>query len=404
MSQRESQPAKSQGAPRIWCLMADKRGDNGQVERIADALEAQLGWRCERRQLVVAPEYQTRKPPVAASLAAIDRVQSDPLEAPWPDLIITSGRRPANAALWIKEQSEGHCRLVLLGKPSGAMDRFDLIIASAETLLAPLPQVLPIQMPLMGVDPQGLAAARERWQERLDQAPRPRVAFLLGGPTLPFVFDQSLLNRLQAEVHHCLASGASVYLVASRRTPTEFMAQLRDRLPPQVICYDWAQAQEENPYLGLLALADRFVVTGDSISMMVEVAKLGKPLAILPLATGWWGRLDLWRRGLAAWFFRPASTASRAAGLRLALARGLLRLGLLQQTRHFPRFHQSLVDAGIARWAGAARVATDESDHEPGPPPALRQSQRDLTNIVNRIAALPGSEVKARVADSTPEA
>ena len=35
--------------------------------------------------------------------------------------------------------------------------------------------------------------------------------------------------------------------------------------------------------LGLLALGSRFVVTGDSISMLVEVARLGKPLAIAPV-------------------------------------------------------------------------------------------------------------------------
>lgn len=404
MPQFKSQPAEPQAKPRIWCLMAEKRGDNGQVERVADALESQMGWSCERRQLVVPPAYQRRKPPVAPSLEAIDRAQSDPLEPPWPDLIITSGRRPANAALWIKQQSGGRCRLVLLGKPSGAMDAFDLIIASAETLLAPLPQVLPIQMPLMGVDPKRLAAARERWQGRLEQAPRPRVVFLLGGPTLPFVFDRSLLNRLQAEVDRCLASNASVYLVASRRTPAQFMARLRAQLPPQVTLYDWAQAQEENPYLGLLALADRFVVTGDSISMMVEVAKQGKPLEILPLATGWLGRLDLWRRGLAAWFFRPARHVSLWADLRLSLGRGLFRLGLLQQTRHFPRFHQSLVDAGIARWAGTPKLDDKASDTEV--PAALRQSQRDIMHIVTRIAALLGSEFKPgeRGANPTEEA
>ena len=400
----DAPPTESQTAPRIWCLMADKRGDNGQVERVAEALEVQLGWPCERRQLAVAPAYQKHKPPVAANLEAIDRDQSDPLEPPWPDLIITSGRRPANVALWIKQQTGGRCRLVLLGKPSGAMDAFDLIIASAETLLAPLPQVLPIHMPLMGVDAKRLEAARAEWRERLEREPRPRVVFLLGGPTLPFVFDRGLVTRIRAELDRWRATGASLYLVSSRRTPTDFMAQLRTHLPPDVRVYDWARPQDENPYLGLLALADRFVVTGDSISMMVEVAKLGKPLEILPLATGWWGRLDLWRRSLAAWFFRPAPKPSLRADLRLILARGLFCLGLLRQTRHFPRFHQSLVDAGMACWAGAPGGKNERLAPKGEPSAALRQSRRDLSNIVTHIAALLGPEVKACGADSTPEA
>ena len=37
----------------------------------------------------------------------------------------------------------------------------------------------------------------------------------------------------------------------------------------------------DNPYLGLLAHGDRFVVTGDSISMLVEVARLAKPRIVL---------------------------------------------------------------------------------------------------------------------------
>ncbi len=57
--------------------------------------------------------------------------------------------------------------------------------------------------------------------------------------------------------------------------------------------------------MGLLGLADRFIVTGDSISMMVEVTRLGKPLEILPLPCGLLGTLDQVRRSLARWLFNP---------------------------------------------------------------------------------------------------
>ena len=55
--------------------------------------------------------------------------------------------------------------------------------------------------------------------------------------------------------------------------------------------------------MGLLGLADGFVVTGDSISMMVEIARLGRPLAIFDLPTG--------RRVLYA--YRDYLVAERAA-------------------------------------------------------------------------------------------
>ena len=77
-------------APRTWVILSDKRGDNGQVEEIAQA----LGWPCEHRRLQMREPYVIGKPRVAATLHHIDPTRSDPLEPPWPDLIITIGRRP----------------------------------------------------------------------------------------------------------------------------------------------------------------------------------------------------------------------------------------------------------------------------------------------------------------------
>jgi mitochondrial fission protein ELM1 len=77
------------------------------------------------------------KAKVGPTLYHIDRELSAPLQAPWPELVITVGRSPANVALWVQQQSGGHSRIVLVGKPSGMMERFDLIVISTEILLAP---------------------------------------------------------------------------------------------------------------------------------------------------------------------------------------------------------------------------------------------------------------------------
>src|SRR5262249_58027661 len=67
-------------------------------------------------------------------------------------------------------------------------------------------------------------------------------------------------------------------------------------VPPETPLYRWSAEGKDNPHLALLGLADRFVVTSDSLTMMVEVARLGRPLAIfvLPPGRGVLGRL--WRR------------------------------------------------------------------------------------------------------------
>ena len=215
-------------SPRIWRVLGDKRGDNAQVEVIADALERARGWPSELRHLEMLPKYVQGKPRVGPTLHHIDQARSDKLEPPWPDLILTRGRRPSNAALWIKAQSGGRTRIVLLGKPAGwlthYMSWFDLVITSSETLPAPFDNVMQIDLPLMQVSPDRLAAGRAEWEGTLAPLPRPIVAVLIGGPTSPYVYNAETVASLRARIARTvLADGGTPWLVGSRRTPPGFL-------------------------------------------------------------------------------------------------------------------------------------------------------------------------------------
>jgi mitochondrial fission protein ELM1 len=357
--------------PRVWLLLSDKQGDNAQVEVIAPA----LGWPCERKTVLMLPQWIRGKPRVKPSLHHLDLERSDPLEPPWPDLIITIGRRPSMAALWVQEQSGGRTKLVLVGKPSGMMERFDLVVAGAEAQLPPLANVLAIDLPLMRVDEAAVAAAAEAWRPRLADLPRPLIAFLVGGPTGPFVFDQAATGRLIALAADVTKLGGTAYVTTSRRTPAEVVERLETELPGSARLFRWAADATDNPYLGLLGLADGFVVTGDSVSMMVEIARLGRPLAILDLPQGRLGALDQTRRTLTRHLFEPASDPTHP-GLRQRVAATVHRVGLLTHTRDFRAFHHMLVDRGLAVWAG-----------QPLRPPTGPAGD-DLSLVVSRIRSL----------------
>ncbi len=330
--------------PSVWLVLGDKKGDNGQVETLARA----LGWDCERKHLQMREPYVLGKPRVQASLHHIDPARSDPLEPPWPDLVITIGRRPSMAALWIREQSGGHTKIVLVGKPSCAIERLDLIIASSEAHLPPLPNVMSVSLPLMQVDEAAVAEAGAAWQARFSELPRPLIGIMIGGPTSPFAFDASVIDGLIEVVTRIVQDlGGTPYLTTSRRTTPRLVADLKAKLPPEARLFEWSPEAPDNPYLGLLALADGFVVTGDSVSMMVEIVRLRKPLAIFPLPSGRLGALDQARRSFARWIFAPEGEAL-ADRLRRVVARGLYRLGLLTQTRDFRAFHGMLIDHGLA--------------------------------------------------------
>lgn len=319
-------------APRIWLVLGDKPGDNAQVEIVAEA----LGLPFERRRMIPRPEYVLGKPRVRASLEHLDPAKSDPLAPPWPDLVLTIGRRPSMAALWIQEQSGGRTRLVLFGPPKRWRERFALIVAPAQYRLADTPNVLPIRFPLMRSNLASIEAARGAWEPRLAALPRPLTALLVGGQTKPYRLDAAYARELLARAA-ALAHPGTLYVSTSRRTPPAAVETLAQDLPAHARLFRWAPDAQDNPYLGLLALADRFIVTGDSVSMMVEVARLGRPLAIaaLPYRGGPAAALQRWlgSGGAAAEF---AGTALRA-------------LGLGGSGRDLTQMHRVLYGQGVAR-------------------------------------------------------
>ncbi len=359
--------------PRVWLLVGDKSGDNAQV----DAIEQVLDWPYERKYIHVREPYATAKPRVQASLYHIDASLSAPLQPPWPDLIITIGRRLSMVALWIRQQSGGRTKIVLLGKPSGKLQHYDLIIASAEIQLPPLPNVLAITLPLMRSHTTAIHTAVERWRTRFATLPRPLIALLVGGPTGPFVFDTTVVIRLLKRATEIVGNdGGTPYITTSRRTPPALVDALQAKLPSGAHLFRWTPDATDNPYLGLLGLADGFMVTGDSISMMVEVVRLGKPLAIFPLPLGKLGMLDQFRRSLARRLFAPATEPMPKRNIRQALARAAYHVGLINQTRDFSAFHQLLIQQDLA-------VHADQAFSPP-----RGQLPDDLSAVIANIKAL----------------
>lgn len=350
--------------PRIWLVIGDKPGDNAQIEIIAAA----LGLPFEIRRVIPKPEYVLGKPTYKISLSHLDVDKSDPLEPPWPDLILTIGRRPSMAALWIQQQSAGHSQIVLLGRPKRWMERFALIIVPAQYRMPDDPKVLQLDLPLMRNNEAAIETARQQWRATLSDLPRPLTALLIGGPTKPFRFNArdavDLLDKAEK-----MAGDGSLYISTSRRTPPAVIEALKNNLNDKTTLYCWSPENSENPYLGLLALADRFIVTGDSISMMVEVARLGKPLAIydLPVQPDWSTRLQqvLGQRLHASANNKPSW-----------LGKVLYKLGLVRYSRDLTALHRSLYEKRLAVPLGTAFIETGI------------MAENELDRVTHRLHAL----------------
>lgn len=355
-------------SPRIWLLLSDKLGDNAQVEIIAEA----LGLPYEVKRVYPLPEFVLGKPPFRPSLYHLDMDRSDPLEPPWPDLVITIGRRPSMAAMWIRRRSGGHTKIVLLGRPKCMLEEYALVVVTAQYRLPPRANVLHLDMPLMRTREEAISAAVQDWQPRLEGLSRPLTALLVGGPTKPFLFDEAVARDLAYKALSA-SEGGTLYVTTSRRTPAAVVDALEASLAGRARFYRWGEPGD-NPYLALLGLADRFIVTGDSISMMVEVARLGRPLAIYPLPRQP-GPFPWLRQKLADAIHSPRAENPGGAALRL-LGDGLYRLGLVRYSRDLTALHRLLIDRGLARWLGEGFSPGDATVPD------------ELPRVVARIRAL----------------
>lgn len=267
--------------PLIWLIVGDKLGDNAQVDVLAET----LGLPTVRKRLQFKDRWVYGKPRFKASLYHIDQAHSERLEPPWPDLVITIGRRPAMAALWVKRQSGGRTKIVLFGRPKRYLNEFDLVIAAGQYHMPNRPNVLKLDLPLMRADPGAVTRATREWQDRLANMPRPLTAVLVGGATKPFRLEPEDARELIRQVRVVTGDAGSLYVSTSRRTSAAAADALEEALPVNSRFYRWTPGSpaSANPYLALLGSADHFVVTGDSISMMVEAARIGKPVLLAPL-------------------------------------------------------------------------------------------------------------------------
>ena len=266
--------------PIIWLIDAYRAGEQSQVRALVDA----LGWPCETKRLRYRKHVVSPHALGLTTLRGITDESAALLKPPWPDLVISSGVRNEPVCRWIRAQSGGAARYVHVGRPWGALEDFDLVITTPQYRVPRRPNVLNNMLTLHSVTPQRLASARDQWAERFDHLPRPRIAVIAGGHSGPFTLGPVAASRLARQASTLARhSGGSLLVSTSSRTGDEAIDALQSGVDVPNFFYRWQPNDAANPYFGMLALADRFVVTGDSIAMLSEACATGKPVQIFDL-------------------------------------------------------------------------------------------------------------------------
>ncbi len=354
-------------------LAGDKPGDNAQCLSLAAA----LGWPTEVKDLRYRRlERRGRFPFRSAVRFELDVAASSPLAPPWPELVIGCGRRSVPVALGIRERAGGGTRLVQLGRPRANLADFDLVVTTPQYRLPERANVLQLGAPMHRRDEAALARAAAEWEPRLAHLPRPRIALLVGGQAKPFVFPAERARALALEASRLAAAeGGALLVTTSRRTPEDAVEALTAALTGPHHVHRWSGGGDANPYLAFLALADAFVVTGDSASMLAEACATGRPVYLFDLPQhlpASWRRERFLRNLLLA----PSGWAAGRGGIVERIARLSAEIparGWIRYPRDLSRLHASLIAEGRVRRLG--------DRFERPPPPPIDETERAAQRV-----------------------
>lgn len=325
--------------PRIWVLLDDRPGHQTQAIGLAD----RLGLPFETKTLSFNWLNRLPNPLMGASLLSVNRKTSDDLAAPFPDIVIAMGRRCLPVARWIKRASHGRSKLVHIGRKGvTAADDFALLISCAHFNMPPHPHRLAVTLPPTRVTKDCLVKAKNEWATLLSAERAPRIVLLVGGETALHSFPAShaidLLGRAEAATEML---GGSLTVVTSRRTSPVAVTVMKGAARHATF-HLWSDRQENNPYLGYLAWADGLIVTGESESMLAEVAATGKPMHI--------ASMPLKRRGVITRVNHAMTILACEHHDGLAgLVRTLFNSGWITPSRDLDKMHALIYEAGLAR-------------------------------------------------------
>jgi hypothetical protein len=223
-------------------------------------------------------------------------------------------------------------------------------------------------LPLNSARPEVLERAGAQWRGRLEHLPRPWIAVLVGGSNLNYRLDAfAARNLAQFASGVARETGGSLLISTSPRTPTDAADAFLAAVEGPAYVYRWQPANaDQNPYLAYLGLADRFIVTADSASMLAEACSTDRPVELFD----WISRTE--PKPLLRAF--PGSQRAEDA---------LIYWGIIRPKRDFRALHRELMERGL--------LCSHDRER-----PAQPAKPDDLARTVARIRRLMGAAESER--------
>ena len=257
-----------------WLISDGKAGHEAQALGIAEA----LGVVAEIKRVAPTGAWRALAPWAPVAPAERFGAPGTAFAPPFPALAMAIGRTTIPYLRALRRRSGPATFAVVLLDPKASLRFADLVWVPEHDRLRG-PNVISTVVGPHRYSPARLAELRRTpMPAALQRLAAPRVAVLLGGPNGDYIFGARDVARLIAALTGLADQGASLMITASRRTPGPLVDAARALAErPGVWLWDGAG---DNVYPALLAHADRFVVTADSVNMCGEPAVTGKPIYV----------------------------------------------------------------------------------------------------------------------------
>ncbi len=272
----KNEPAK---ADTTWVITDGSVGMEAQGRAVAEAVGLPFTLKRMRPKGAMRLIPTPLQIPIPAKIVLRAMDTSEPLQPPWPRLVISIGRRSVPIALAIKRISGAYA--LHIQNPKVPAGLFDLVATPVHDNFEG-PNVITTFGAVHAVTPERLAKAGKSFAPRIGALPHPRIAVLLGGKSGAFSFPPDVATEFGAKLKSLAnETGGSLLVTPSRRTNPDTLAALSHAIAdtPHFI---W-DGTGDNPYFAFLSLADAIVVTEDSVNMVTEAAGTGKPVYVQAL-------------------------------------------------------------------------------------------------------------------------
>ena len=262
-----------------WALIDYRPGTANQVLGIARHTGfAVAEKRLQYNKIAAMPNYFK----FGNKLRGIDAASRKAIRAPWPDIVISAGRRTAPVAAHIKLYHPD-VKLVHLMKPEWSRQIFDMVVMPRHDAPKEDHSVITTLGAPHALTDDLLFAARARMPLNPDLLPRPWTLLCLGGNTSHGAFLIADIHEIVQQLEPFVRQG-SLLLTGSRRTTSALERAALDHIKqsyPHIGVQSYFSDQgTENPYHAWLAQADQVITTGDSVSMISEASFMAKPVYV----------------------------------------------------------------------------------------------------------------------------